>query len=158
VAEIRASADAVRLQIEGIDLAGMFDPNPFPDRLTLRKQSVDSWVPTCHYNLVTIVHGLHYVGDKLALLAKVAGALTPAGLLIANLDLANFRNAVGRPAGRTVAARLRRNGLAYDARRHLVRCEGPRTGHFGLTYLGADDGAGPNYTGQAAVDSYYAEP
>lgn len=23
-------------------------------------------------------------------------------------------------------------------------------------YLGADDGTGPNYTGQPAVDSYYA--
>lgn len=53
--------------------------------------------------------------------------------------------------------RLRDAGLTYDTRRRLVRCEGPRTLDLGLHYLGADDAIGPNYTGQPAVDSYYAQ-
>jgi SAM-dependent methyltransferase len=155
-AELRRPADADRVQIEGIDLAGLFDPNPFPDTLTLVAQSVESWLPASGYTLVTCVHGLHYVGDKLAAIAKAARSLAPGGLLIANLDLANFRYEGGRPAGRAVATLLRRNGLSYDARRRLVRCEGPCEAEFKLRYLGADDAAGPNYTGQPAVDSYYA--
>ena len=35
------------------------------------------------------------------------------------------RFADGRPAGRTVAARLRREGFSYDTRRRLVRCTRP---------------------------------
>jgi hypothetical protein len=34
---------------------------------------------------------------------------------------------------------------------------GPREVEFGLQYLGADDTAGPNYTGQPAVAAYYAD-
>jgi hypothetical protein len=99
---------------------------------------------------------LHYIGDKLAAIAKVVAKLKQGGLFVANLDLANFRNVEGKPAGRTVAARIRKNGLTYDARRRLIHCIGPHQVDFGVRYLGADDQAGPNYTGQAAVDSYYA--
>ena len=155
-AEIVKSDAADNVRIEGIDLAGVFDANPFPRVLTLRKQGLESWQPTGRYALVTCVHGLHYVGDKLATIAKAVSQLLPAGLFIANLDLANFRYADGHPAGRVVASRLRSNGLTYDARRRLLRCTGPHAVDCGLRYLGADDSAGPNYTGQAAVDSYYA--
>ncbi len=139
----------------GIDLVGHFDHNPYPDVLTLARQSIEEWRPGEPYRLITCCHGLHYIGDKLGVLAKAVRHLSPTGMLVANLDLANFRFADGRPAGRTVVSRLRRAGLAYDARRRLVRCEGTRTPDFGLQYLGADDAAGPNYTGQGAVDSYY---
>jgi hypothetical protein len=100
--------------------------------------------------------GLHYVGDKLAAIAKAARALAVDGILVANFDLTSFRNAEGQPAGRLVASRLRANGFDYDARRRLLRCEGPREADFQLRYLGADDTIGPNYTGQPAVASYYA--
>ena len=50
--------------------------------------------------------------------------------------------------------KLRRAGLDYDARRHLIRCHGRREVGLPFAYLGADR-AGPNYTGQPAVHSYY---
>ena len=65
-----------------------------------------TWQPARAFDLITCVHGLHYIGDKLALLARAAG-------------------------WRVVS-------FPYD-------------------YLGADDRAGPGYTGQPAVHSYYAE-
>ena len=154
--EIAQDQQAAGITIEGVDLAGMFDPNPFPRILTLIERAAEDWTPAARYALITCVHGLHYVGDKLGLIEKAVRCLLPGGLLAANLDLGNFRFLDGRPAGRTVAARLRANGLSYDTRRRLVRCEGPRVVNFGLRYLGADDTAGPNYTGQAAVASYYS--
>jgi len=141
--------------IEGIDLAGLFDENPYPRLLRLIEQSIEGWDAAGPYQLITCVHGLHYVGDKLGALAKAALSLAAGGELLAHLDLANFRFADGRPAGRTVAARLRREGFSYDTRRRLVRCTGPRAARFGLRYLGADDTAGPNFTGQPAVNSWY---
>ena len=74
---------------------------------------------------------------------------------MANLDLANLKLADGRAAGRKVAPDLRRAGLDYDRRRRLVVCRGRRVVDLPYRYLGADDRAGPNYTGQPAVDSYY---
>ena len=74
---------------------------------------------------------------------------------MANLDLANLRLPDGRAAGRNVSSDLRRAGLEYDRRRRLIVCRGRRTVVLPYRYLGADDRAGPNYTGQPAVDSYY---
>jgi hypothetical protein len=52
---------------------------------------------------------------------------------------------------------LRRAGFVYDPRRHRVTCEGRRELVMPYAYLGADDRAGPNYTGQPAVNSYYRQ-
>src|SRR5262249_770194 len=108
------------------------------------------------FDLVTCVHGLHYVGDKLAVIARAAASLTGTGLFIADFDADSIRQADGRPFGRPLTTVLRRAGLDYDSRRHLIRCHGHRELAFPFTYLGADDRAGPNYTGQPAVHSYYA--
>ena len=62
----------------------------------------------------------------------------------------------GREQLRVVRAALRRAGVHYDARRRLVVCDGRRVLDLGAASLGADDRAGPNATGQPAVDSYYA--
>jgi hypothetical protein len=100
------------------------------------------------------VHGLHYVGDKLAVLAAAAGWLTDDGLLVANLDLTAIRLPDRRPAGRRLGNALRAAGFGYDRRRRRIRRTGRREVVLPYTYLGADDQAGPNYTGQPAVDSY----
>lgn len=155
-AELYGTPYAGSIRIQGIDLVGHFDPHPYPERLTLIQHDIENWNPIEPCRLITCVHGLHYVGDKLAVIAKAAGCLEKGGLFIAHLDLANFRFSDGRPAKRTVAAELRRKGLVYDSRRRLVKSFGPRSVEFRLKYLGADDTVGPNYTGQPAVDSYYA--
>jgi hypothetical protein len=45
--------------------------------------------------------------------------------------------------------------VEYERRRRLVRCRGHREVALPFRYLGADDRAGPNYTGHPAVDSYF---
>jgi hypothetical protein len=155
--KLRQSDQSSPIRIEGIDLAGMFVTHPYADCLSLQQMAVEDWMPRGPYALATCVHGLHYIGDKLGAIAKIVASLAPDGILLANLDLANIRFADGSPAGRLIVSRLRKYGLQYNARRHLLRCQGPRTLTIGLNYLGADDTAGPNYTRQPAVDSYYDE-
>ena len=130
---------------------------PDPDLTCLRlvEASLTAWQPDRAFDLITCVHGLHYVGDKLGLIARAASWLADDGLFVANLDLANLKLDDGRAAGRKVTSDLRRAGLEYDRRRRLVVCRGRRAVDLPFRYLGADDRAGPNYTGQPAVDSYY---
>ena len=71
-----------------------------------------------------------------------------------NLDIDNISLSVGKTA-RTVVARLRDSGLEYDRRRRLISRRGRKELALPFRYVGADDRAGPNYTGQPAVASYY---
>ncbi len=117
--------------------------------------STAGWSPARAYDLITCVHGLHYLGDKLALLARAASWLTPDGLLSADLDPASLRLPDGAPAARPVLAALRAAGFVYNARPHRLTLRGGRSVTLPFDYLGADATAGPNYTGQPAVASYY---
>jgi hypothetical protein len=54
-----------------------------------------------------------------------------------------------------MAADQRRNGMECDRRQRLVICRGRKAEELTCRFLGADDRAGPNHTGQTAVDSYY---
>jgi SAM-dependent methyltransferase len=149
---LRDSGLADRVTVVGLDLVDHFDPTPAPSPpLRLVCSGINRWTPAERFDLITCIHGLHYVGDKLAALARAASWLTDDGLLIADLDAASIRV----PAGRSVAGVLRESGFTYDARRHRITCEGRRDVTFPYAYLGADDQAGPNYTGQAAVNSHY---
>lgn len=154
--QFHADGLAARVEILGVDLVGLFDHHPAGLAcLRLVEESLSRWRPERAYDLVTCVHGLHYVGDKLGLIARAAAWLTKDGLFVANLDLANLRLSDGRPAGRLVVAELRQRGLEYDRRRRRVVNRGHREVHLPFRYLGANDAAGPNYTGQPAVNSYY---
>jgi hypothetical protein len=104
---------------------------------------------------ITGFHGLHYIGDKLGLIARAASWLADEGRFVATLDLANLKLADGRAAGRKISSDLRRAGLGYDRRKRLVSFRGRDRIVLPYHFLGADDQAGPNYTGQPAVDSYY---
>lgn len=140
-----------RASLVGVDLVEA----PAVTGVDLVCAPVAAWRPSQRLDLVTCVHGLHYVGDKLGLLTRAAGWLTSGGLLVADLDLAAIRLADGMPGGRRLAAELRRAGFGYDARRRRITLDGWREVSLPYAYLGADDRAGPNYTGQPAVDSYY---
>ena len=74
---------------------------------------------------------------------------------MARLDLHNLKLAEGKSAERRMLTDLRRAGLGFDRRRRLVTCRGRRALDFPYRYTGADDRAGPNYTQEPAVDSYY---
>ncbi|MGI8684812.1 MAG: class I SAM-dependent methyltransferase [Acidimicrobiales bacterium] len=193
---------AGRASLVGVDLVDFFAAGAAAaSALELICAPVTSWEPERAFDLVTCVHGLHYVGDKLGLLARAAGWLTDKGVLVADFEPASARLADGRPAGRPLLAALRRAGFEVDTRRRRVTTTGPGgrsqeqlagatsrrdgapvTGPGGRSmsesqgatsrrdgapvtgrrhvelpyrYLGADDRAGPNYTGQPGVHSYY---
>jgi SAM-dependent methyltransferase len=148
---------AGRVDLAGVDLVDAFDavPGSVPG-LELVCAPVAAWEPGRSFDLITCVHGLHYVGDKLALLTRAAGWLTPTGRLAADLDLSSVQ--VGAPAAtRRLRSRLRTAGFAYNPRRRQITCAGRREVLLPYAYLGADDRAGPGYTGQPAVTSYYTE-
>jgi len=149
------TTDEVPVRIVGVDLVGYFAPGPGQANLTLVEASITSWEPDRRFDLITDVHGLHYVGDKLGALARAASWLTDDGLLVANLDLEGIRLLDADTGRQRLAKVLRGNGLVYDARRHRITCRGRRDIVLPLDYIGADDQAGPNYTGQPAVNSYY---
>ncbi|HEY0698110.1 MAG TPA: class I SAM-dependent methyltransferase [Micromonospora sp.] len=158
VGELRRAGLTERTVLVGVDLVDAFDPAPAqPLNLELVCASVTNWAPTRTFDLITCLHGLHYVGDKLAVLTRAAGWLTPTGRLVADLDLSSIRLPDGRPAGQRLTARLRAAGFSYDARRRRISCTGRREVHLPYSYLGADHRAGPNYTGQPSVHSHYTE-
>lgn len=146
-----------KCEILGVDLVGMFSPmGARLSCLKLVQASLADWQPDRCFDVVTCVHGLHYIGDKLGLIARVASWLTNDGVFAANLDLNNIKCPDGRSAIRSVSSELRRNGLDYHRRTRLIICKGRRLVAFPFRYLGANDEAGPNYTRQPVVDSYYS--
>jgi hypothetical protein len=126
-----------------------------PGFVRLIEASLTDWRPSQSLDLITCVHGLHYIGDKLGLIARAASWLTEDGLLLSNLDLANLKVNDAAGTNRGLAIALRRSGLSYDGKRKLLTCRGHRLFRLPYHYLGADDEAGPNYTGQPAVNSHY---
>ncbi|GGM07551.1 class I SAM-dependent methyltransferase [Dactylosporangium sucinum] len=146
---------AERVLIEGLDLVDAYDPAPAVPWLRLTTASATSWQPARRYDLITSVHGLHYVGDKLAVLQRASSWLTPGGRFVADLDLASIRLTGGAPAGRRLASDLREAGFSYDGRRRRIGRDDRAEVELPYEYLGADPDAGPNYTGQPAVNSHY---
>lgn len=145
-----------RLRIVGVDLIPMFQPfSPTLENLKLLQTSIEDFEPNERFDLITCVHGLHYVGDKLTAIRKATSRLKNDGVFLANLDLNNLKLVGEQRLNREIAAFLRKHGFAFDSRKHLLRCEGEKEFELPFEYVGADDAAGANYTGQAAVNSYY---
>lgn len=144
------------IKITGIDLVGMFQKfSPELNFLQLIEISYEDFQPEFEFDLITCVHGLHYIGDKLSFIKNCVSRLKPNGKFLANLDLANFRFQNGRSANREIAKTFRKSGVEYDSKKHLLICRGKKQFEFEYEYIGADDKAGANYTKQAVVDSFY---
>jgi len=140
------------VSIVGVDLVGMFDSHACPG-LQLIEASLSTWQPEQKFDLITCVHGLHYVGDKLDLIVRALSWLDVGGRFAANLDPDNLK-LDGKSALPLMDA-MRRQGLSWSSRNKVLRSDGIRELNLPVTYVGADDQAGPNYTGQSAVDSHY---
>lgn len=135
--------------LKGIDLVDQFRKIPVHvECAEFEIRSLVDWVSSESYDLITCVHGIHYVGDKLQVLVNAMKALQPQGVFMANIDLYNIE-------GVDVRKLFTMNAIDYNARRKLLTCTGSRNIEINWTYLGADDQSGPNYTGQEAVTSYY---
>ena len=66
-----------KIEIVGVDLvAPPTPPEPGAACLRLIQASLNQWQPTLRFDLVTCVHGLHYIGDKLGLIVRAASWLT----------------------------------------------------------------------------------
>jgi SAM-dependent methyltransferase len=153
---VHAEGLGSRIAIVGVDLVGMFATlDPGLDGLRLVEASLRTWRPERRFDLITCVHGLHYIGDKLDLIARAASWLVEDGRFLANLSLENVRLADVPDSSRRIVAAFRRDGLEYDRRRRLIECRGRKHPEIPFRYLGADVDAGPNYTEQPAVDSHY---
>ena len=142
------------IEITGVDLVGMFWPGEVPPNVDLIEASLTSWQPAKPgFDLITCVHGLHYIGDKLDLISRAVSWLSPMGRFAANLDMNNI--VVSGYTARLATRLLREAGLKYHTRKRLLTRESVLNTRIPLSYLGADDRAGPNYTGQPAVNSHY---
>jgi trans-aconitate methyltransferase len=144
------------LTIVGVDLVGMFGAAARErENVTLIEAALSSWEPERQFDLITCVHGLHYIGDKLGLIGRAVSWLNEGGLFAAHLDLENLVVEGKNSARRKLLSEFRKNSLEYDRRRKIVRGRGRRRIEFALKYVGGDDTAGPNFTGQPAVNSHY---
>jgi SAM-dependent methyltransferase len=153
---VEASQQLSDVEITGIDLVDMFVPGG-SSNLQLIDCRLEDWRPPQQYDLITCVHGLHYVGDKLDVISKASSWLSADGLFVAHLDLNNFRHKGHSTFGRKVVQALRDAGLLYDSRRRITRCEGRTEITMPWHFRGSDDKAGPNFTGQPAVNSWYED-
>lgn len=146
------------VSLKGVDLVDQYQPiSADITCVQFETRSLEDWTSEEQYDLVTCIHGLHYVGDKLRVLTAALRAVSPQGLWIANLDLKSIR-IEGDPQHHYLKKLFSENGIVYNSRRKLISCKGTRNIAFAVIYQGADDKAGPNYTGQEAVDSYYVKP
>lgn len=145
-------ADLLPVTITGIDLAGMFCPHDSL-RLQLVEGSLFDWRSNGHFDLITCVHGLHYIGNKLGIIARAVSWLTHHGRFAANLDPSNLHLRDG--SSTRILSAMRQAGFSFSSRHKLLQCRGSLQMPRLPRYLGADDQAGPNYTGQPAVNSHY---
>ncbi|MEM7369816.1 MAG: methyltransferase domain-containing protein [Bacteroidota bacterium] len=145
------------LTIEGIDLVGMFDafdPQSHPN-LSLIEASIFDWKAKRSYDLITSVHGLHYLGDKLLCIRYAAQQLKEDGQLLAHLDPNNVIDETHSSIWRQLVKSWKGLGCEFHDRKGLLSIQGRQELPDHWEYLGADDQAGPNHTGQEAVNSYY---
>lgn len=142
-----------KVEIIGVDLVPLFRKQRDGD-VKLYCLPIRRFVFSKLYDLITCVHGMHYIGDKLAVLAKAGRSVKSDGLFLANLALGNIR--VIQPRISTLDL-LTSQGFQYNRHARVVsRCGISTTISFGVRYLGADTHAGANYTRQSVVTSYYS--
>ncbi|MCU0437464.1 MAG: class I SAM-dependent methyltransferase [Raineya sp.] len=145
-----------KVKLVGVDLVKDFQTN------IDSKSGIEMYITpllefTYHetFDLITCVHGLHYIGDKLKAIEKACSLLSDNGLFIANLDL-NDIVIKSNSSNDILASLLKKNNFEYHSRKKLLIKNGNATINFSISYLGADDNHGKNYTGQESVKSYYS--
>lgn len=144
-----------KASLTGIDLVNYFTSTPKHIYCVhFEVSSLLNWTKIEKYDLITCIHGLHYVGDKLSTLKKYLAMLSPNGHFTANLDLKSI-HIENHNTSKFLQPIFEENHISYNSKTKMIECIGTKIIEFGVQYLGANDKAGPNYTGQEAVDSYY---
>lgn len=146
------------IQLTGIDLVNHFgDMSGLHQQLTLQSLNLSEWIPQKKYDLITCVHGLHYIGDKLGLILKAITALKSDGLFIGNLDIKNIKIVGDTNKAKLLPSYFKSQKISYNSRIKLLKVTGNQTIKTKFKYLGADDKAGTNYTGMEVVNSFYEQ-
>ena len=148
-----------QVQIVGVDLVGMFAPEQTPN-VTLTAADVTAFTLDRPADLITCVHGLHYLGDKLGFLQRAYAMLAPGGLLLAHLDADNLRaSGSGASVWRQAVRHAAKGGVTLDFKGHVLRLARAEPSlDFGVTFQGATVSEEPNYTGIIVIDSWYTGP
>ncbi|MCR6640438.1 MAG: class I SAM-dependent methyltransferase [Sporocytophaga sp.] len=145
-----------QISFTGIDLIDMFDPIPEEcNSITLYAQSFFNFESEQKYDLITCVHGLHYMGDKLEAIRKASSMLNDEGLFIANFDTKCIKSIEFDNNQQKLLSWFKSGNIEYNSRKRLITVNGSRNLTVPFQFVGADDKAGANYTGHEAVDSYY---
>lgn len=139
------------IELNGIDLIENSNSN---SDVVFYVMPFSSFRSAIKYDLITCVHGLHYVGNKLAAIEKAISLLKVNGLFVANLDLSDIC-IKDTDSNQLLKDRLKKENIQYNSRRKIIKKIGYDELRFDYDYLGADEKSGPNYTGQEAVTSYY---
>lgn len=139
------------IELNGIDLIENSNSN---SDVVFYVMPFSSFKSAIKYDLITCVHGLHYVGNKLAAIEKAISLLKVNGLFVANLDLSDIC-IKDTNSNQLLKDRLKKENIQYNSRRKIIKKIGYDEVSFDYDYLGADEKSGPNYTGQEAVTSYY---
>jgi ubiquinone/menaquinone biosynthesis C-methylase UbiE len=145
---------ADKIKLVGIDLVDVQNRN-LPVQIKIYTGSILNFIPNEKFDLVTCIHGLHYVGDKLKMITKACSLLNTAGLFIANLDLTDI-SIEKTNSNAFLKSQFRKNHLSYDQKKRILEKHGGSAINFNCEYMGADDDHGTNYTGQESVKSYYS--
>ncbi len=146
------------VRLDGVDLVAYYQEiPPSLKNVQFHTLPIRNWSAPVAYDLITCIHGLHYVGDKLLIIEKLLASLKKEGLFIANLDLNSIVNKNAKGLKNKILNLWKQREINYFPRKKLIKQSGRKIIKHPYTYLGADDKAGPNYTGQPAVKSYYEE-
>lgn len=141
----------LNVELIGVDLID-FPPPPI-NGVRFVAADVAKFQPAAPVDLITCVHGMHYLGDKLGFLQNAYAALAPGGLLLGHLDAANLRLPL---SWARLMRQMSAQGIALNIKSHLLRMERmPQPLDFGLIYRGATVSERPNYTGITVIDSWY---
>lgn len=141
-----------KIKLIGIDLIENENSN---SEVQFSIMAFSAFKSAIKFDLITCVHGLHYIGDKLAAIEKAISLLNVNGLFVANLDLSNIC-IKDVDSNRLLKDKLKKENILYDSGKKIIKKVGHGEVNFGCHYLGADENSGPNYTGQDAVTSYYS--
>ena len=130
---------------------------PAAVQLEFIEADIDSYMPTGAFDLITCVHGLHYLADKLGFLERAYGWLTSGGILVGHLDPANVRSdTMPRSFWPTAFRHARHEGAEVGLKSHRLRIErNASVLDFGAEYVGAGPSETVNYTGITVIDSWY---
>jgi SAM-dependent methyltransferase len=145
-----------KTHLTGIDLVDFFSDKKGLENLTFQQLNLAKWQPQEGvYDLITIVHGLHYLGDKIGLILKAAASLKKDGVFIGNLDIKNIEIRGCKQPEKTLKLFFEKEQINYSARTKIIKIVGEKIIKHPFIYCGANDKVGANYTGQSVVNSIY---